>query len=173
MNKLSSKIKYIIVAVFAIFLASRMWESAIDMGRNANLRAGFGSVLTFCMQLVVWFGVFVLCLTAFQNLLEFYILSKYKNDAEITEKTRKIIKVAIYMKIFASLAMRLVFSLLFIVLAGVALFAPGVKHRDGGVYGAAVFMLALAGFMAFANIRVAIARVREIRGIGQSKEENE
>ena len=36
-----------------------------------------------------------------------------------------------------------------------------------------VFMLALAGFMAFANIRVAIARVREIRGIGQSKEENE
>ena len=54
--------------------------------------------------------------------------------------------------------------MLFTVLAGVALFAPGVKQRDGRIYGAAVFMLALAVFMAVANIRVAMARVRELGG---------
>lgn len=169
MNNVSSKIKYIIVAAFAIFLASRMWVSAIDMGANENLRAGFGSALALCMQIVVWFGFVVLCVTAFQNLLEFYVLCRYKDDSEINERARKIIKFTIYLKIFASLALRLVFSLLFIVLAGIALFAPGVKNRDGGVYGAAIFMLALAGFMGYANIRVAVARVRELKGIKEEK----
>lgn len=46
MKKLSSKITYLIVAALAIFLASRMWVSAIDMGANEKLRAGFGSALT-------------------------------------------------------------------------------------------------------------------------------
>lgn len=170
MNKLSSKIKYLIVAALAIFLASRMWVSAIDMGANEKLRAGFGSVLTQGMQMVAWFGFFVLCVTAFQNLLEFGLLSYYKSGKEIDEKTRKFVKFTIYLKIIASLALRLVFSLLFTVLAGVAFFAPGVQGRGASVYGAGVFMLALAGFMAFANIRVAVARVREIRGKQEEEE---
>lgn len=164
MNKLSSKITYLIVAALAIFLASRMWVSAIDMGANEKLRAGFGSVLTLGMQIVAWFGFFVLCVTAFQNLLEFGVLSWYKSGKEIDEKTRKFVKFTIYLKIFASLSLRLVFSFLFMVLAGVAFFAPGVQSRSAGVYGAGVFMLALAVFMAVANIRVAVARVREMQG---------
>ncbi len=164
MNKLSSKIKYIIVAALAIYLATRMWVSAIDMGANENLRAGFGSVLAMGMQIVAWFGFAVLCVTAFQNLLEFFLLSWYKNGKEIDESTRKLVKFTIYLKIVASLSLRLVFSLLFTVLAGVAFFAPGVQNRGGGVYGAGVFMLALAVFMAYANIRVAVARVRELKG---------
>ena len=171
MNKLSSKIKYIIVAAFAICLASRMWESAIDMGTNEKLRAGFGSVLALGMQIVVWFGFAVLCLTAFQNLLEFILLSWYKNGREIDENTRKIVKFTIYLKIIASLALRLVFSLLFIVLACVAFFAPGVKNRGADIYGAGVFMLALAIFMVYANVRVALARVREIQGNKNEKQE--
>jgi hypothetical protein len=170
MNNLSSKIKYILVAVLAIFLASRMWVSAIDMGANENLRVGFGSVLTLGMQIVAWFGFAVMCLTAFQNLLEFGILSWYKNGKEINDNTRKLVKFTIYMKILASLALRLVFSLLFTVLACVAFFAPGVRNRGAGVYGAGVFMLALAIFMVYANVRVAKARVCEIRG---NKEEEE
>lgn len=164
MNSLSSKIKYLIVAVLAIFLASRMWVSAIDMGTNENLRAGFGNVLTIGMQIVAWFGFAVLCVTAFQNLLEFGLLSRYKSGREIGEGTRKLVKFAIYLKIAASLALRLVFSLLFIVLAGVAFFAPGVQNRGAAVYGAGVFMLALALFMVYANVRVAVARVRELGG---------
>lgn len=170
MNELSSKIKYIVVAALAIFLASRMWVSAIDMGTNENLRAGFGSALTLGMQIVAWFGFAVLCVMAFQNLLEFGVLSWYKNGKEIGEGTRKLVQFTIYLKIFASLALRLVFSLLFTVLACVAFFAPGVQNRGAGVYGAGVFMLALAGFMVYANVRVATARVREIRG---NKEEEE
>lgn len=164
MNNLSSKIKYLIVAALAIFLASRMWVSAIDMGTNENLRAGFGNVLALGMQMVAWFGFAVLCVTAFQNLLEFGVLSWYKNGKEIDDNTRKLVKFTIYLKVAASLALRLVFSLLFTVLAGVAFFAPGVQNRGGAVYGAGVFMLALAIFMVYANVRVAKARVREIRG---------
>lgn len=164
MNKLSSKIKYIVVAALAIYLASRMWVSAIDMGTNENLRAGFGSVLTIGMQIVAWFGFAVLCVTAFQNLLEFGLLSWYKSGKEIGENTRKIVKFAIYLKIIASLSLRLVFSMLFTVLAGVAFFAPGVQNRGAGVYGAGVFMLALALFMVYANVRVAVARVRGLKG---------
>lgn len=164
MNNLSSKIKYLIVAALAIFLASRMWVSAIDMGTNENLRTGFGNVLTIGMQGVAWFGFAVLCVTAFQNLLEFGVLSWYKNGKAIDDNTRKLVKFTIYLKIAASLALRLVFSLLFTVLAGVAFFAPGVQNRGGAVYGAGVFMLALAIFMVYANVRVAKARVHEIRG---------
>lgn len=164
MNKLSSKIKYIIVAALAIFLASRMWVSAIDMGSNENLRAGFGSVLVLGMQIVAWFGFVVLCVTAFQNLLEFGLLSWYKSGSKIDESTRKLVKFTIYLKIVASLSLRLVFSFLFIMLACIAFFAPGVQNRDIGVYGAGIFMLALAGFMVYANIRVAVARVRELKG---------
>ena len=164
MNNLSSKIKYLIVAALAIFLASRMWVSAIDMSTNENLRAGFGNILTLGMQIVAWFGFAVLCVTAFQNLLEFGLLSRYKSGKEIGGNTRKLVKFAIYLKIAASLSMRLVFSLLFIVLAGVAFFAPGVQNRGAAAYGAGVFMLALALFMVYANVRVATARIREIKG---------
>ncbi len=171
MNSLSSKIKYLIVAAFAIFLASRMWVSAIHMGTNENLRAGFGNVLTLGMQIVAWFGFAVLCVTAFQNLLEFGLLSWHKSGRELGEGTRKLVKFAINLKIAASLALRLVFSLFFTVLAGVAFFAPGVQNRGAGVYGAGVFMLALAVFMAYANIRVAVARVREIKGVKNETED--
>lgn len=164
MNRTSNKIKCILISGFAVFLAYRMCVGAFAMASDIKMQQGFGSVLTLCMQVVAWFGVFVLCVTAFQNLLEFYVLCRYKETDKIDEKARKLIKFTIYLKIFASLALRLVFSMLFTVLAGVAFFAPGVTHRGGRVYGAAVFMLALAGFMAFANIRVAVARVREIRG---------
>ena len=169
MNNLSGKIKYILVAALAIFLASRMWISAIDMGRSENLRVGFGSVLTVCMQVVAWLGFAVLCVTAFQNLLEFGLLSWHKSGKEIGEGTRRLVKFAIGLKIAASLALRLVFSMLFTVLAGVAFFAPGVQNRGASVYGAGVFMLALAIFMAYANIRVAVARVRELGGKQEEK----
>ncbi len=164
MNNFSSKIKYLLVAALAIFLASRMWISAIDMGANENLKAGFGNVLAIGMQTVVWFGFAVLCVTAFQNLLEFGLLSWHKSGREIGEGTKKLVKFAIYLKIFASLSLRLVFSLFFTVLACVAFFAPGVQNRGAGVYGAGVFMLALALFMAYANIRVSITRVKEFKG---------
>lgn len=164
MNRTSDKIKCIFVSGLAVFLAYRMCVGALDMSHDIKMQQGFGSVLTLCMQLVAWFGVFVLCVTAFQNLLELYVLCRYKETDKIDEKARKLIRFTIYLKIFASLALRLVFSMLFTVLAGVALFAPGVKQRDGRIYGAAVFMLALAVFMAVANIRVAMARVRELGG---------
>ena len=153
MNRTTNKLKCICIAGLAVFLAYRMCVSAADMAGDIKMQQGFGSVLSLGMQLVAWFAVFVLC-----------VLCRYTETDRIDEKARKLIKFTIYLKIFASLALRLVFSMLFTVLAGVALFAPGVKHRDGGVYGAAIFMLALAGFMAFANIRLAKTRVREIRG---------
>lgn len=164
MNRTSNKVKCILIAGLAVFLAYRMCVGAIDMGSDIKMQQGFGTGLALGMQAVAWFGVFVLCVTAFQNLLEFFVLCRYQETDKIDEKARKLIEFTIYLKIFASLALRLVFSMLFTVLAGVALFAPGVKHRDGGIYGAAVFMLALAVFMAVANIRVAVARVREIKG---------
>lgn len=164
MNRTSNKIKCICIAGLAVFLAYRMCVGAVDMGQDIKMQQGFGSGLALAMQMIAWFSMVVLCVTAGQNLLEFYVLCRYKETDKIDEKARKLIKFTIYLKIYASLALRLVVSMLFTVLAGVALFAPGVKHRDGGVYGAAIFMLALAAFMAVANIRVAIARVREIRG---------
>lgn len=164
MNRTTNKLKCICIAGLAFFLAYRMCVSAADMAGDIKMQQGFGSVLSLGMQLVACFAVFVLCVTAIQNLLEFYVLCRYTETDKIDKKARRLIKFTIYLKIFASLALRLVFSMLFTVLAGVALFAPGVKHRDGGVYGAAIFMLALAGFMAFANIRLAKTRVREIRG---------
>ena len=164
MNQTSNKVKNIVVAVLAIFLAYKMCDAAISMGTDVNLQKGFGGPLTLAMQAVSWISVVVLCTMAFQNLLEFYVLWKYSGKTEINEKARKLIRFTIYAKIYASLALRLVFSILFTVLACVAFFAPGVQGRGGRVYGAGVFMLALAAFMAYSNIRVAIARVRELRG---------
>ncbi len=170
MNQTTNKVKNILVAVIAIFMAHKMWDAAIAIGENANLRAGFGAPLTMGMQMAFWISIVVLYAMTFQNILEFYVLWKYSKDEEIKENARKVIKFTIYVKIVTSLALRLVFSILFIVLACVAFFAPGVKGRDGGVYGAGIFMLALAGFMAYANIRVAVARVQEIKGVNKEKE---
>lgn len=173
MNRTGNKIKNIIIAGIAIFMAHQMWGAIVSIGENTNLRTGFGAPLTLGMQAVFGIAMVVLYTMAFQNTLEFYVLWKYSGDQEIQENARKIIRFTIYVKIFASLALRLVFSLLFLMLALIAFFAPGVKTRDDGVYGAAVFMLIVAGFMAFANIRVAAARVRELRGVGPKKEEIE
>lgn len=165
MSRTGNKIKNIVVAVIAIFMAYQMCGAAAGIEENANLQTGFGAPLTIAMQLVFWTAIIVLCTMAFQNILEFYVLWRYKDNEEIKGNARKVIKFTIYVKIVVSLAMRLVISFLFIVLACVAFFAPGVRARDGGVYGAGVFMLALAGFLAYSNIRVAVARVREIKGI--------
>lgn len=167
---MNHKAKNIFVAVVALFMAHQMWGAAESMGNNIKVQMGFGMPLTIGMQMVFWMAIVVLYAMAFQNIFEFYILWKYSKDVEIQETARKVIKFAIYVKIFVSLAMRLIFSFLFIMLALIAFFAPGVANRDGGVYGAGIFMLAVAGFMAYSNIRVAIARVREFRG---TKEETE
>ncbi|MBQ8199396.1 MAG: hypothetical protein IJZ76_08225 [Lachnospiraceae bacterium] len=164
MNHTSNKIKNIVVAAIAVVMSCQMWKAAGEIGENVNLRVGFGTPLTTGMQAVFYLFIVVLAVMAFQNLLEFYVLQRYGGSSEIPERARKVIKFAIYVKIYASLAMRLVISLLFIVLACVAFFAPGVKERDGGIYGVGIFMLALAGFLIYANIRVAVARVRSLKG---------
>ena len=162
MNQTANKMKNIVVAVIAVFMGCKMWEAAIEIGENTKLQIGFGMQLTVGMQSVFYVFICVLAVMAFQNILEFYVLQRYGGSSEIPEKARKVIKFAIYLKIYASLAMRLVISLLFIELACVAFFAPGVKQRDGGIYGVGIFMLALAGFMIYANVRVAVTRVREL-----------
>nr|MBQ8252189.1 hypothetical protein [Lachnospiraceae bacterium] len=159
------------VALIAFFMSYKMWESVESVGENANLRMGFGTPLTIGMQTVFCLFITVLIAMAFQNILEFCVLCKYGKESEIQGRARKLIKFTIYVKIYVSLAMRLVISLLFIELACVAFFAPGVKERDGGVYGVGIFMLALAGFMIYANIRVAVSRVRELKGVKNEPED--
>ena len=171
MNQTANKIKNIVVALIAIFVACKMWEAVGSIRGNVNLWVGFGTPLTIGMQAVFYLFIIVLAVMAFQNILEFYVLQKYGKDSEIQERARKVIRFTIYVKIYTSLAMRLVSSLFFIVLGGVAFFAPGVKERDGGVYGVGIFMLALAGFMIYANIRVAVSRVRELKGVKNESED--
>lgn len=164
MNQTMNKVKNIVVALFALIMAYRSCGSIAMLWQNQNLVRGFGTTLVTALQVVLYMVVVMLLVIAFQNLLEFYIFWKYGNEEEITDNAKKMIRVAIYIKIFAALSIRMIFSLIFVLLACVALFAPGVKIRDEGVYGAAIFMLVVAGFIAVLNIRVAMARVRELQG---------
>lgn len=164
MKQKTNHLKNIIIAFLAGFLAYQMWNGAISIGADLNLKNGFGVPLAMGLQAVMWLSFLVLVLMVIQNLLEFFLLWKYEGKQEIPEKIRKLIRFTIYFKIYLSLTIRLVVSLFFVILALVAFFAPGVKVRGVKVYGAGIFMIALAAFLAYSNIRVAIARVQSLKG---------
>ncbi len=163
MNFALNKIKYILTAGIAFIMINQLWKGIANFRVDENLRINFGTVLFVGMQLVMLLSVLVLSVIALQNLFQFYLEVRYKGEAGRNEKAQRMRRVLMLVKICASLAIRLIVVLLFILLAAVALFAPGVKNRDGGIYGAAICMLVFAVFIAYSNIRVTVARMREIK----------
>ena len=170
MNSVNNKLKYILTSGIAVFMINRLSVAIGSFRADDNIQVNFGFGLSLGMQAIMFIALLVLCVIAAQNLFQLYVEIKYKNDIEMNENAKKLLDITRIFKVFASLALRLVFSLLFIELACIALFAPGVKSRDDGVYGAAIFMLVVAGFMAFSNIRIAVARLRAMK---EAKKESE
>jgi len=163
MNSAIDKLKYILTAGIAVFMINQLSDAIGNFKADTNIRMNFGAGLMIGMQLIMIIAMLVLCAIAAQNLFQLFVEVKFKDDIEMNENAQKLLRFTKVFKVFASLALRLVFSLLFIELACIALFAPGVKSRDDGVYGAAIFMLVVAGFMAVSNIRVAIKKVRSMK----------
>lgn len=163
MNFTINKIRYILTAGIAFFMINELWEGIGIFRADENIEMNFGTVLFVGVQLIMFFSIFALGVIALQNLFQLYLEFRYKDKDGTNEKLQRMRLVLMVVKICASLAIRLIVVLLFILLAAVALFAPGVKNRDGGIYGAAICMLAFAAFIAYSNIRVTVARIREIK----------
>ncbi len=153
-NRYVNMFRYIFTVGLGIFMLNRIWNAldAIQLDW-VRMSMNLGTGLAFGIKIIIYMAMLGLCIMVFQNLLRLYIEIRYKDDANINEAAKKLIQITNRIKIYQGYVVLMVFLLLMGTLACIALFAPGVKNRDSGVYGAGIFMLVVVVMVAFWNIK--------------------